>query len=357
MSPVIGRAGDTVTIICSHINMATKVAFDGIEATIAFEDSSSRTHELKLAVFVPKTAKTGHVYVSDENKQGVDAGLFTILSSVAPVDSALDNLAQGRSGSSAGSAWPGAPLPTSPAVQAPAFDRDLDLPFVPPVYAPVTSKATTAPKPPVLPKPAAPVSDPIPPPTIYGHTIVSPNHTVVYVIDCSGSMTLDIGQYTTPDGKTAQGDRLDRAKAALTSSIQSLAADWQFNIISYQCGVTMWRTALIQALPSAKQAAVSWLMQDVYAGGATGTGPAVTVVFNTWSEARLVVLLTDGAPNCGAGDDSGDPSCIAAHRVMISGNNRTHATINVFGIGATGDFKQFCEDVAGDAGGSYTDVR
>ena len=242
-------------------------------------------------------------------------------------------------------------------------DCQLDLPVapLPPKAAPVGPKYVPGPQaPPVAPVPPSPVQPPPPsppPPTIYGHDLRSENSTVVYVLDCSGSMTADVGQYTDPDGKTAQGDRLARAKGALISSIRSLPESWEFDIVTYQCDVTMWRTQIVKALPSAKAAAESWLTQWVYAGGATGTGPAVTVCFNTWPDDKLVVLLTDGAPNCGAGDDMGGPSCIAAHRVMINGNNKARATINVFGIGATGDFKAFCQDVACDSGGTYTDVR
>jgi Mg-chelatase subunit ChlD len=66
-------------------------------------------------------------------------------------------------------------------------------------------------------------------------------------------------------------------------------------------------------------------------------------------ENRSVVLLTDGAPNCGASDIDG-------HRRMIRAHNTQGATINVFGIAASGTYRSFCQNVATDSGGSYFDV-
>ena len=62
-----------------------------------------------------------------------------------------------------------------------------------------------------------------------------------------------------------------------------------------------------------------------------------------------VVLLTDGAPNCGAPGFNG-------HRTMISGANRGGATIDVFGIMTWGRTMRFCQQVAGDSGGRFVDV-
>ena len=62
-----------------------------------------------------------------------------------------------------------------------------------------------------------------------------------------------------------------------------------------------------------------------------------------------VVLLTDGSPNCGA-------SGMTGHRSMIANANTQGATVNVFGIAATGRYRGFCQGVASDSGGSYFDV-
>lgn len=238
----------------------------------------------------------------------------------------------------------GAPGTTPP---LPGIEKDIDLPLTaPPLQVP-----PTPPKPPDPP----PINNPPPPPTIYGKDLKSENGTCIYVIDVSGSMGWDMGQYTTPDGKTATGCRLDRAKAALITSIMSLPANFKFDMFSYDCSVYQWMPDLVVADDSNKNAAIGWV-SALQPQGATGTGPATSTALQLRSN-KLVVLLTDGAPNCGAGSGYGDASCLQAHRVMISGNNAQKATINAFGIGATGTFKQFCMDVAADNGGSYTDVR
>jgi len=215
--------------------------------------------------------------------------------------------------------------------------------------------ATPTPTPPTPPDPPTPVTNPQQPPTIYGKDLKSENGTVFYVIDISGSMGWDVGQYTTPDGKTATGCRLDRAKSELTKSVLSLPQNFKFNMLSYDCGTYPWMGSMVPADAGNKNAAVGWISQ-LQPQGATGTGPAGAAGLSD-RQNKLMVLLTDGAPNCGAGDESGDQGCMDAHRAMIDQGNTQHAVINVFGIGATGDFKAFCMAVASDNAGSYTDVR
>ena len=226
-----------------------------------------------------------------------------------------------------------------------AIDKDIDLPVTQP-------DLKVPPQPPQPPPPPVPTDNP---PTIYGKDLTSENGTVVYIIDISGSMGWDMGQYTTPDGKTANGDRLDRAKSQLAQSVMSLPKSFKFNMYSFDCGVYQWQGSLQPADDATKNAAMGWINQ-LQPQGATGTGPAMSAALQL-KDCKLFVLLTDGAPNCGAGDESGDSSCIKAHLVMIDQANSQHAVINVFGIGATGEFKQFCMDVASQNGGSYTDVR
>ncbi len=237
--------------------------------------------------------------------------------------------------------------PSGSAGPAP-IDPTLDLPIIDPKHEPA----------PIPSPPAAPPVDPTDtekPPTIYGHDLKSPNQTIFYVIDVSGSMGWDMGQYTTPDGQTAQGCRLDRAKSELTKSVMSLPTNFKFNMLSYDCDVYQWQGQMVPADDAHKQEALGWI-GALQPQGATGTGPAVSSALAD-RQNMLVVLLTDGAPNCGAGDESGDDQCLQAHRRMIAGSNAQKAVINVFAIGATGDFEAFCQGVASDSGGSCTDVH
>lgn len=239
-----------------------------------------------------------------------------------------------------------------------AGDSYLDLPCdgKEPV-AVITSKATPGPTPARAPTPPIATETPpkTPPPQIYGKDIVSSSASVIYVIDISASMGWEPGQYVAPDGSVQTGARIDRAKAALIKSVTSLPKSFKFNIIAYDCSVIEWQLELVDADAAHKDLADAWI-GTLVPQGATGTGPAMTIALMDKTN-KLVILLTDGAPNCGAGDEQGDASCLAAHLSQIDWANTQHAEIDVFGIGATGDFKNFCLMVAAHNAGSYTDVK
>lgn len=240
---------------------------------------------------------------------------------------------------------------------------DLDLPVVDPRLQIVdtTGKGRVDP---VAPTPLPNVEDPrdIPLPSIYGEEIPVESDSLYYVIDISGSMDADEQPYITVDGNKAVGKRIDRAKAELTRSIYGLSENFSFNVIAFDCSMFMWRQQLQKATAENKQLAVSWVMALVPTGS-TGTGPAVSLALADKIN-RTVVLITDGAPNCGVPAFSSfyttgsyDPFVTAhQHRIMIQNQNTSHARINVFGIAASGIYRSFCQNVASDSGGSYIDV-
>ena len=187
-----------------------------------------------------------------------------------------------------------------------------------------------------------------PPPTLYGEEIdTGETDSIIYVLDISGSMGWDSQPYTKLDGSSGNGQRIDRAKAELGRSVMGLSDNFMFNIIAYDCGTRQWKSAKVEATQPNKQSAVQWTFA-LRPTGATGTGPATALGLGD-KENLTVVLLTDGAPNCGASGMSG-------HRQMISSANSQGAKINVFGIAASGSYKSFCQAVASDSGGSYFDV-
>ncbi len=223
----------------------------------------------------------------------------------------------------------------------PSASSTLDLPMAPPSV-------------PQVPVPRAPEEpededDPrdTPPPTIYGEEIDSENDTIVYVLDISYSMNLGKQSYVRADQSLAMGSRMDRAKAELVRSIDGLGDNFSFNVIAYDCATEAWQEQLVEATSGNKNAAKAWVMGRT-PRGATGTGPACALALAAKGN-QAVVLLTDGAPNCGASGTDG-------HRTMIATANTQGATINVFGIAATGRYRAFCQGVAADSGGSYFDV-
>lgn len=239
----------------------------------------------------------------------------------------------------------------------------LDLPVEKP--APVASKTTASgpltrwrePTPRLVPPPPEqpPTQPDEKPPTFYGTEIKSENRTIFYVIDISGSMAYDVAPYTRPDGSTANGTRLDRAKAELEKSIAALAPDWSYDVLAYDCSSTRAFGSLRRADEEARRKGMAWVAA-LEPGGGTGTGYAVALALHDAPETRLVALLTDGCPNCFLGGLCGSDEDFARHLQVIKQANHG-AAIDVFGVGATGPFKKFCEDIASQNGGTYSDCR
>lgn len=251
---------------------------------------------------------------------------------------------------------------------------DLDLPLQKPHFLPAIPQPPLPPQPRTpglnLPPSPGPTSTPTstpptpddptdaPPPIIYGEEIGAETDTIVYVIDQSGSMGWDVQSYLTMDGQRATGPRMDRAKLELSRSIMGLAPNFRFDIVSYDCATRLWASGLREANDANKSSALAWVAR-LTPIGATGTGPAVSLGLSVDRTNLSVVLLTDGAPNCGVPESQGafeSPEITASHRRMISGANGQGAKISVFGIAASGTYREFCQNVAADSGGAYFDV-
>jgi len=365
--PSVGMVGETVTMICTNINThKITVHFSGIPSVASVKTLSNTNIQITTAVpsGVPQVSD---IKLSWDPKQETGGGQFTLKLKVGETEAETLSRFIPNGGSYTG---PNRRTNGSnPPFQVPPIDLDLDLPAQAPVYIPPWLRV---PQPPIIPPPPPIIIDPPPvevPPSIYGKDIVTPSGSIVYVIDISGSMGWEMGQYTTPEGKTAIGCRLDRAKAEITKSINSLPKNIRFNLEAYDCSFQCCfngegNLLLLPASIENKAKAIAWLGQ-LTPQGATGTGGAMYNVLYYAPENLLYVLLTDGAPNCGGGPGvDNDQTTLNAHLSIIRNGNqvgvngrKVKARIDVFGIGSTGMFKQFCLRVASDNGGSYTDVR
>jgi hypothetical protein len=185
------------------------------------------------------------------------------------------------------------------------------------------------------------------PPEFYGEPIPTEGSTIFYVCDESCSMAWDQRPYVDDEGNTRSGYRMDRAKSELRKAIRQLPKSFRFNLIGYGCSIKRFRNGLVEADAGNKGSALTWI-NSMNPGGGTMTGPAVAQALAV-KENKSVVLLTDGAPNCGA-------SGFAGHKTVIKSNNTQSAIITVFGIGAYGSLKAFCQQIARDNGGNYIDV-
>ena len=184
-----------------------------------------------------------------------------------------------------------------------------------------------------------------PPPVFFGEEIDVEGGALVYVLDCSGSMSLG-----------APVTRFEKAQRELRRSIAGLPPTLKFNVVDYDCAImSMWPAARA-ATPEAKALADAYVAALVPRGG-TGTAPAVIRAFAD-PAGSTVVLLTDGCPTCGVSGSGGGKSGWGqgCHRTAIRNANHRRATVNVFGIETGGVTREFCQAVAADSSGSYFDV-
>ena len=234
------------------------------------------------------------------------------------------------------------------------FDAGLDLPVEKPTLTPPKAIFTKLLKQePYLPPPPPPENGDDRPPTFFGQEIKTDNRTLIYVVDISGTMAYDVASYTDVDGAQKSGNRLARAKAELRRSIATLPDDIHFNVLAYDCNTYLWEKDLQPATAGDKVSAIQWC-NALEALGGTATGPATAVVLQD-RRVACVVLLSDGAPNCGLGGSS-DPG-VDWHRMLIRVANTRPAVVNCYGIGCSGIFRDFMQGVASDNNGTYTDVR
>lgn len=231
-----------------------------------------------------------------------------------------------------------------------ALAQGLDLPLAPPRLGGVPT-ATIAPL-----ADEDDGDDPrdTPPPTFYGEEIDAETDSIIYVLDISGSMFYPSSMQPKP---------IDSARRELARSIAGLSDNFRFNVLAYNCRIYQWQQACVEASSENKSAATAWFTRYNPMGG-TGTAIAVAMALSDRSN-YTVVLLTDGAPNCGVNVSATEGMPIGSlmvlyaeqHRRIIRETNTQGATIHVFGIMARGSWRAFCQGVASDSGGRYVDVN
>ena len=197
-----------------------------------------------------------------------------------------------------------------------------------------------------------------PKPEFFGQEI--PDGNVVFVIDCSGSMSP-----ADRNGAANRADRIGRAKRALNLAIDALDEETRFTVVGYSNGLFLSnRTAegkprLVAATREDKDRVMGWV-SNLRAGGGTQTGLAMQAAFEAadlGGGPKTIKLLSDGFPTPRAGENVTSERARIQREVGGSSSGWQVDTVGFFddatAPGALGDFMR---SLAEDNGGTYTEV-
>lgn len=145
---------------------------------------------------------------------------------------------------------------------------------------------------------------------------------ILLVVDKSGSMEDEAVGYA--------GSKWDGAVSALSSVVTSLSGDVEFGLMLYPDGTSNFNECREGALevsvgPSSASAIVNEL-DDTSPGGGTPTAPTLIEArqmldgLSADGGSRVVILATDGGPNCNSGLDTNSCRCVHAGQCDDSRN-------------------------------------
>jgi Ca-activated chloride channel family protein len=136
---------------------------------------------------------------------------------------------------------------------------------------------------------------------------------VTFVFDSSGSMS---------------GGKIEQARKALQYCIGRLNDADRFNVVRFSTDVETFKSALVEATPANREAAVKFV-ETMEARGGTAIHDALLTALATAPDPQrpaFVVFLTDGQPTIG----ETDPDVIAK---AVGGKNAAGVRLFVFGVG------------------------
>ncbi|MEM7166836.1 MAG: VWA domain-containing protein [Planctomycetota bacterium] len=187
-------------------------------------------------------------------------------------------------------------------------------------------------------------------PKIFGNEIASKK--VVFVIDTSKSME-KIDKTAREEGSKGGGiSRMERAKRELIQVILELRDDVQFNIVSFNTVVTVWKDGkLVKATKSNKERAIKFI-RSWQPNKYTNTQGALMRAFEV-EDADTIFLLSDGSPtDLEEGEViETDPIIEAVKKV----NRFRRVTIHTLGF--RGANVGFMKKLARDHHGTYSSIR
>lgn len=202
--------------------------------------------------------------------------------------------------------------------------------------------------------------------TGYFHGIPQDARSIVYVIDCSGSMQVSMTNPQWKDGHAqtqpipappGEESRMEASKKELIRALGELPPTTKFNVVYFSNGADRWQPKLVEASPDRVKKAQKWVA-DLQPAGATNIYDALENAFaiagrgagDKYYDASVdtVYLLTDGQPFLPGGRDPPDRSLQLLRRL----NPMKRVTVHAIGLGSGID-AEFLKRVASENGGVF----
>jgi len=205
----------------------------------------------------------------------------------------------------------------------------------------------------------------------YYYGIPQDGKSILYIIDCSGSMVLDKDnpEWTpnaqfpdNPIPKPAadkKNSRSEASKRELSRALEQLPSNKTFNIVWYNHAATAFKKKMVLATPDNVKAAQKWL-EGLPAYSSTNIYDAVKMAFTFAGRGAFdsaydvqfeqIFLMTDGKPTLqGVGDDDPDKIVEGARKW----NSVKRVQIHTIAFGTKDIDHDFMRDLAKENGGEY----
>ena len=179
---------------------------------------------------------------------------------------------------------------------------------------------------------------------------------ILFVIDHSGSMSWSVGHKAgDDDDDPGKETKMAVAQRELTSAVQGLDERTSFNIVGFSSNFEPFQRRPVRATRENRDKAVRWIAKLAPDGQTNLAGSLLTAFENTRPStgagddaiADTIVVLTDGAPNCGPIAYEND-TLAELKRLDPDGMVTVHAIF----LGVDGDEK-FMKSLAADHGGKF----
>lgn len=197
----------------------------------------------------------------------------------------------------------------------------------------------------------------------YYHGIPQEGGALVYIIDCSGSMTVSITDPKYENNAPVppadpKDSRIEACKEELSKAIGALAEGTKFNIVAYNQAAWRYQEKMVVADAQSVKAAQEWIAK-LGSEGSTNIHDALGMAFVFGgrglrdryyaAEIDTIFLLTDGSPTKTDGTPDSTQKILDAAKEW---NPFRHVVIHCIGVGK-GLNAPFLEQLAKDHGGKF----